>query len=53
VRWTAAAESTLREIDGRVRKELKATSFGIMLTGKTSATAAAALAARNWPVVGP
>jgi len=53
VRWTAAAESTLREIDGRVRKELKATGFGIMLTGKTSATAATALAARNWPVVGP
>ena len=53
VRWTAAAESTLREIDGRVRKELKATSFGIMLTGKTSATAARELAARRWPVVSP
>ena len=53
VRWTAAAESTLREIDDRVRKELKATSFGIMLTGKTSATAAKELAARRWPVVRP
>ena len=53
VRWTAAAESTLREIDGRVRKELKATGFGIMLTGKTSATAAKELAARRWPVVSP
>ena len=53
VRWTAAAESTLKEIDGRARKELKATSFGIMLTGKTSATAAKELAARRWPVVTP
>ena len=53
VRWTAAAESTLREIDGRARKELKATSVGITLTGKTSATAAKELAARHWPVVRP
>jgi hypothetical protein len=53
VRWTAAAESTLEEIDARARKELKATSLTIALTGKTSATAAKELAARRWPVVTP
>ena len=36
VRWTATAESTLREIDARARKELKATRLVIVLTGRTS-----------------
>jgi hypothetical protein len=53
VRWTAAAESTLKEIDARAREDLKATSLAIALTGKTSATAAKELAARHWPVVRP
>ncbi len=53
LRWTAAAESTLKEIDARARKELKATALTIALTGKASPTAAKELAARRWPVVRP
>ena len=53
VRWTAAAESTLREIDARARKELKATRVDVLLTGKTSSLAAKELAARGWRVISP
>jgi len=47
VRWTAAAESTLREIDARARKELRPPAVVILLTGKTSSIAAKELAARG------
>ena len=51
VRWTAAAESTLREIDARARTELKAASLEILLTGTASSRAARELAARGWRVL--
>jgi hypothetical protein len=50
IRRTEAAESTLGEIDARARKELKATSVAIVLTGKASAEASKMLAARGWRV---
>jgi hypothetical protein len=50
LRRTETAESTLREIDARVRKELKATSLGVVLTGKASAEASKMLSARGWRV---
>jgi hypothetical protein len=52
VRWVAAVDSTLREIDVRARKELKATALVIVLTGKASDRAAKELAARGWTVTG-
>jgi hypothetical protein len=53
VRWTSAADSTVREIASRARQELKATNFVIMLTGKASARAAKELAALGWNVTEP
>jgi hypothetical protein len=53
VRWTAAAESTLREIDERARKELKTTKLVIVLTGRASTLASKELAARGWSVTVP
>ena len=53
VRWTSAADSTVREIASRARQELKATNFVIMLTGKASARAAKELAALGWSVTEP
>lgn len=50
LRWTATAESTLREIETRARGELKATSLVVVLTGKASAQAQKELAARGWSV---
>jgi hypothetical protein len=50
VRWTSAADSTVREIASRARQELKATSLLIVLTGKTSSRAAKELAAQGWNV---
>jgi hypothetical protein len=52
LRWTATAESTLRELDARARKELKATKLVIVLTGKTSNQASKELTARGWAVAG-
>jgi len=48
LRWTSTTESALREIDARARKELKATSFVVVLTGKASDTAVKELATRGW-----
>jgi hypothetical protein len=48
LRWTATTESTLQEIAARARKELKATSLQIVLTGKASETTSKELAARGW-----
>jgi len=48
LRWTATGESTLREIDERARKELKATTLVIVLAGKASSAASKELAARGW-----
>lgn len=45
-----AAESTLKDVDARNRKELKATSLTIVLTGKASGTARKGLTPRGWPV---
>ena len=50
VRWTSAADSTVREIASRAKQELKATSLLIVLTGKTSSRAAKELAAQGWNV---
>jgi len=52
IRWTAATESELHEIDGRVRAELHATRLVIALAGKASATTTKALAAQRWTLVG-
>jgi hypothetical protein len=52
LRWTATAESTLREIDARARTELEATKLVIVLTGKTSNQASKELAARGWSLAG-
>jgi hypothetical protein len=53
LRWTTTAESTLQEIDARARKELKATTVVIVLTGKASSAASKELAARGWRVERP
>ena len=53
VRWTAGSEATVREIDARARKELKATGIDVLLTGKASSRAAKELAARGWSLVQP
>jgi hypothetical protein len=53
VRWTSAADATLREIASRARQELKATDLVIVLSGKASARAARELAARGWTVTAP
>ena len=50
VRWTAAVESTLRDIVGRARTELHATAFAIVLTGKASAATTKQAAARGWTI---
>ena len=47
LRWTDTAASTLRDIDARSRKELKATRLLIVLTGKASSNAAAQIAAQG------
>jgi len=52
LRWTETAESTLRDIDARTRKELKATGLLIVLTGKASSLAAREIAARGWVLAG-
>jgi hypothetical protein len=53
LRWTATAESTLREIDARARRELKARTLVIVLTGEASGTASKELAARSWKLARP
>jgi hypothetical protein len=53
LRRTAVNDSTLQEIDARVRKELKATKLVFVLTGKASAEASKEFAARGWRVVEP
>lgn len=50
VRWTSAADSTVREIASRANQELKATGLVIVLAGKTSPRAARELAAQGWSV---
>ena len=52
LRWTETAESTLRDIDARTRKELKATGLLIVLTGKASSIAAGRIAAQGWVLAG-
>jgi hypothetical protein len=52
VRWTAAADTTVREIASRARRELKASGLVVVVTGKASARAAKELAARGWTVAG-
>jgi hypothetical protein len=53
VRWTSAADATLREIATRARQELKATELVIVLTGKASARTARELATQGWTVTAP
>ena len=53
LRRTEAAESILLDVDGRARKELKATALLIVLTGKASAEASRAFAARGWTIATP
>ena len=53
LRRTEAAESILLDVDGRARKELKATALVIVLTGKASAEASKAFAARGWTIATP
>ena len=53
LRWTDTAASTLRDIDARSRKELKATGLLIVLTGKASSIAAREIAAQGWVLAGP
>ena len=48
LRRTAADEGALLEIDARVRQELKATNFALVLTGKASAEASKEAVARGW-----
>jgi hypothetical protein len=50
LRRTEAAESILRDIDDRARRELKATALIIVLTGKASAEASKAFADRGWTI---
>ena len=52
LRWTDTAASTLRDIDARSRKELKATRLLIVLTGKASSLAAREIAAQGWVLAG-
>jgi len=52
LRWTAANDSSLQEIDTRARKELKATSLTIVLTGKASQTTSKELTGRGWKITG-
>jgi hypothetical protein len=52
LRWTAANGSILQEIDMRARKELKATSLTIVLTGKASQTTSKELTSRGWKITG-
>jgi len=52
LRWTETAESTLRDIDARSRKELKATGLHIVLTGKASSLAAGEISAQRWVLAG-
>jgi hypothetical protein len=52
LRWTDTAASTLRDIDARSRKELKATRLLIVLTGKASSLAAGEIAAQGWVLAG-
>jgi hypothetical protein len=52
LRWTAANDSSLQELEARARKELKATSLTLVLTGKASDTTSKALAGRGWKIAG-
>ena len=52
IRWTAATEAELGEIDSRVRSELHAGRLVLALAGKASDMAAKAFAARRWTLVG-
>ena len=52
LRWTAANDSSLQEIDTRARKELRATSLTIVLTGKASQTTSKELTGRGWKITG-
>jgi len=52
LRWTDTAASTLRDIDARSRKELKATRLLIVLTGKASSLAAREIGAQGWVLEG-
>jgi len=51
VRWTAAFEQSLAEIEARARKELGATAFEMRLTGTMSEAARTEVKARGWAVV--
>jgi hypothetical protein len=51
VRWTAAFEKSLAEIEARAREELGATAFEMRLTGSMSETARTEVQARGWTVV--
>jgi hypothetical protein len=51
VRWTAAFETSLGEIERRAKEELGATAFEMRLTGTMSAVAKGEMKARKWTVV--
>lgn len=50
LRWTAAADSTAREMASRARQELNAAGLMMVLAGTASARAANELAALGWSV---
>jgi hypothetical protein len=51
VRWTAAFEKSLVEIEQRAKEELGATAFEMRLTGTMSEVAKGEMKARGWTVV--
>jgi len=53
VRWTAAAEETVREIDARARKELKATRVDVLLDRKGLQPRRKGTGGRGWRVISP
>ncbi len=50
VRWTADTEAALRDIIGRARAELRASTFVIVLSGKASTSTTKEATARGWTI---
>jgi hypothetical protein len=50
LRWTAANDSSFQELQARARKELKAASLTIILTGRASPAASKVLIGLGWTI---
>ena len=50
IRWTAATEAAIKEIDARARQELGAQRLEMVLTGRVSERASQGLTALGWTV---